>query len=126
VVNPDWDHPDRYPDEAAMALAFRRIVERTRGMALLPTGCDGRLFDPSERPPKLRTYGNGGDFLMTPPTAADRGWIAGLDGLFPPRSVTIPVGGSFNVHNACAAMAACAAVTGQLPDHPLERFSGIY
>lgn len=126
VVNLDWDHPDRYPDEAAMTRAFRDVVVRTAWRALLPEDCAPQLFGSGARPDNLRTFGAGGDYAMTSPRADGCGWQMDLGGLFPARTVTLPVGGLFNAHNAGAALAACLAVSDRVPDRPLAGFGGIF
>ncbi len=126
VVNLDWDHPDRYPNADAMTRTFRRIIGRTVGRALLPTGVEPGLFDGGAEHSRVETFGEGGDFSASLLRSKGVAVTVALSGLFPSTNVQLSVGGAFNVRNAIAALAGCVAICGRIPDQPLAGFQGIF
>ena len=132
VGNLEFDHADVYPDLAALETAFRRLL------ALVPA--NGRVLlgrdDPGARAlgaaahSPVETFGldAGADWrAVGVEPGADRTRFDVLHRGKPAARVDLPLIGAFNVRNALAAVAACAAagVEPRASAAALGRFAGV-
>jgi len=122
VVNLDWDHPDQYPDEAALHAAFGRLLGRTTEAVVVPAGGALEKLARASVEPWVRV-------LTLDHVAGADAWTQPSEGgtiiRCGERAVAL-AGATFQARNAALAWLAAEVVAGRpLNPAPLARFAGL-
>ncbi len=124
IVNLDWDHPDRYRHAADLEATFAALAARTRGSVLVHDACAASARATAGGAGVL-TFGRSGDFCAEVEREEGGTQLLRLAGRFPPQTVAVRAAGTFNAHNAAAALAAAQLMGVALTPHRLAEFPGV-
>lgn len=127
LTNLDWDHTDHYSREEDLQDTFRRLFARTGRRLLLPFSQAETLMDliPEQGSPKVSFFGEQGDFEGEILSGGRKGGELLLGGQFHGRRELVRTKGTFNMHNALAALATCHSMGLKRMGGVLEDFKGI-
>jgi UDP-N-acetylmuramate--alanine ligase len=126
ATNLDWDHPDRYRQQADLEATFEALFRRSRQVVLLNDACalSARVAaNPSGG--SFLTFGRTGDFRSRIDSDRDGKLVLALGGRFAIDRADVRARGEFNASNATAALAAAQLMGATLSSGLLTDYPGV-